>query len=424
MVLVGLLLRLGYMIVFRTWHFISPGPWWVTFAFGYETGSIAHSIATGHGFGSPFLEITTGPTAWIAPVYPYLCAGIFKLFGMFTTESAIILLSLNSVFSALTCVPIYLLGERTAGKGVGWWAGWTWAVVPLFMRWGATWVWEISLSALLMSLAFLWALELGRRSDWKPWLGFGVFWGVSALTNPSLLAFLPFSGSWPAYRLWRSGRPWLRPVVIASLAFWISIAPWLVRNRVALGHWVFIRDNFWFEFHLGNYHLSNGMGWTGKHPTSNRHELAEYARLGEVAYVAEKKRAALQFVRQYPGEFLGLTWLRFKAFWDGSSLLYTNPRLDPWRPWKFWPLSALTAFGAVLALGNRVPGGWLFLCGILFYPLPYYLAFPQARYRHPIEPVMLILSVYFCREAALYFRQRWWKAAPTNQEEPAVVAGR
>ena len=32
--------------------------------------------------------------------------------------------------------------------------------------------------------------------------------------------------------------------------------------------------------------------------------------------------------------------------------------------------------------------------------------YPQTRYRHPIEPVMLILSVYSCREAALYFRQR------------------
>jgi hypothetical protein len=412
MVLVGLLLRLGYLLVPPTWHFIVPGLSWITPIFGYETGSIAHSIAAGHGFSSPFLLIPTGPTAWIAPVYPYLCAGVFKLFGMFSTESAIVLLSLSSVFSALTCVPIYLLGEHTVGKEAGWWAGWTWAVVPLFHVLGSDLGMGRQPSALLMSLAFLWALELGRRSDWKPWLGFGVFWGLTALTSPSLLAFLPFSGSWPAFRLWRSGRPWLRPVVMATLAFWISIAPWLVRNRVVLGHWVFIRDNFWFEFHLGNYHLSNGMGWMGKHPTVNRHELAEYARLGEVAYVAEKKRAALQFVRQYPGEFLELTWLRFKTFWNGRSLLYTNPRLDPWRPWMFWPLSVLTAFGAALALGNRVPGAWLFLCGILFYPLPYYLAYPQARYRHPIEPVMLILSVYFCREAALYFRQKWRRTTP------------
>ena len=424
MVVVGLLLRLGYILIFRTYHFVDAGPHWGHFVFGYESGSIARAIAAGEGFSSPFLNVPTGPTAWIAPVYPYLCAGVFKLFGVFTTESAVVLLSLNSVFSALTCVPIYLVGERTAGKEVGWWAGWAWAVVPLFMRWGATWVWEVSLSALLMSLAFLWALELERSSDWKPWLGFGLFWGLTALTNPSLLAFLPFSGSWPAYRLWRSGRRWLRPVVIASLAFWMSVAPWLVRNRLVLGDWVFIRDNFWFEFHLGNYHGSNGMGWMGRHPSANPREFAKYVRLGEVAYVAEHEHEAMRFVRQYPREFLRLTWRRVAAFWDGSSLLYVNRRYDPMLPWMFWPLSALSALGAVLAIGNRMRRAWLFVCGMLFYPLPYYLAFPQTRNRHPIEPVMLILSVYFCREAALYFRQRWWKAAPANQEQPAVVTGR
>ncbi|MGB8474046.1 MAG: hypothetical protein WCE61_08190 [Candidatus Acidiferrum sp.] len=85
------------------------------FAFGYEIGSIAHSIATGHGFGSPFGPIT-GPTAWIGPVYPYLCAAVFKIFGIFTPASAFVLLLLTSVFASVTCIPLYQLCELTMGR--------------------------------------------------------------------------------------------------------------------------------------------------------------------------------------------------------------------------------------------------------------------------------------------------------------------
>ena len=45
-------------------------------------GLIARSIASGHGFGSPFAE--TGSSALLPPVYSYLLAGIFKVFGIET----------------------------------------------------------------------------------------------------------------------------------------------------------------------------------------------------------------------------------------------------------------------------------------------------------------------------------------------------
>src|SRR5690242_12232245 len=67
--------RLAYMCVFKTWQISAVGN---HFGFGYETGSIARSIAAGHGFASPFRNIDTGPTAWIAPIYPYFCALMFK----------------------------------------------------------------------------------------------------------------------------------------------------------------------------------------------------------------------------------------------------------------------------------------------------------------------------------------------------------
>src|SRR5580704_12899518 len=76
--------------------------------FGYETGRIARSIALGKGFSSP-LNVDSGPTIWLTPIYPYILAGIFKLFGVYTYASYLIATTLNLLFAALTCYPIYFI---------------------------------------------------------------------------------------------------------------------------------------------------------------------------------------------------------------------------------------------------------------------------------------------------------------------------
>ncbi len=89
MVLVALAVRLVVMVFLLPEQLEPERDHW---HFGYEAGRIARSIVEGHGFGSPLFE-DTGPTAWMTPVYPYLVAGVFKVFGVYTKTSAIVLLS-------------------------------------------------------------------------------------------------------------------------------------------------------------------------------------------------------------------------------------------------------------------------------------------------------------------------------------------
>src|SRR5581483_8731 len=131
---------------------------------------------------------------------------------------------------------------------------------------------------------------------------------------------LAFFGDWlpsPTQPCWPSCLPrlfWFVPATASAVLFFAFITPWMVRNRMVFGKWVFIRGNAPFEFTLGNYHLSNGLGWFGKHPTQNKWEYAKYARMGEVAYIAEKQREGMAFVKEYPGEFMRLCLKRFDAF--------------------------------------------------------------------------------------------------------------
>ncbi|HXM91570.1 MAG TPA: hypothetical protein VN974_08470, partial [Candidatus Dormibacteraeota bacterium] len=62
--------------------------------FQQETGNIAYSLAQGKGFGGVF-RMDSGPTAWLAPIYPLLIAGIFKIFGIFTARSFFAAVFLN-----------------------------------------------------------------------------------------------------------------------------------------------------------------------------------------------------------------------------------------------------------------------------------------------------------------------------------------
>src|SRR5262249_17519271 len=108
MVLVALVLRLAVLTIGGTYKFPERED---HFRFGWETGRIARSIGNGEGFSSPF-HGHTGPTAWIAPLYPYFLAGLFKLFGVYSNTAAWIALAINSVFSALTCITIFYIGKE------------------------------------------------------------------------------------------------------------------------------------------------------------------------------------------------------------------------------------------------------------------------------------------------------------------------
>jgi 4-amino-4-deoxy-L-arabinose transferase-like glycosyltransferase len=428
MVVLGLTLRLALIVWLRYYDFsamdginFALGPPLFHFGFGYETGAVAYSLAIGHGFSSPFGG-STGPTAWIAPLYPGMCALVFKVFGSFTNASGFVILLINSIFSALTCIPLCRIGELTVGRKVGYWSGWIWAAGVIFMRWPTTWIWDMSASVLLMSILFLQSLRLAKESDWKRWGRFGLVWGIAALTNPALLAFLPAAGLYPVFKLRRREERWFAHAALSALVFAAVISPWLIRNRVTLGKWVFIRDNAPFEFSLGNYHGSNAMGWGGKHPTQNKWEYAKYKQMGELAYIASKERLAMEFVKQEPREFASLCVTRVGAFWTGTILDYVNPHYEPWRKWFYWPLSALMLYGLIVALARRVDGAWLYFWLTFLYPITYYLVYPQLRYRYAIEPEILLLSTYFVHAALQDFTKRFAVKARSEEELELVLA--
>ena len=378
------------------------------FEFGWEMGRVARSITQGHGFSSPY-EGNTGPTAWEPPLYPYLMAGVFKVFGIYTRASAWMLLSINSLFATLTCIPIYLIARKTFGERIAFWSAIGWGLNPYVWYWSIHWIWDTTFTPLVLACIFLLALKLQgdsgapdalvRGTGLRGWALFGALYGIGALANPTMLAFLPFCGLWIWRQRYRRGLPSLGGVVLSSIVFFVVLSPWVVRNYEVFGRFVFLRDDFGLQVRLGNGPHADGMLMAYLQPNLNKLELENFQQMGELAYSESCKRFAFDWIRSNPGRFAIVSLKRFFYYWNGVPRETNSTAPFDFRTSAFLATSVMALWGLGRALRQKRPAAWLFAGLVLTYPTVYYFVFPHARYRHPIEPELVILIVFLLSEA-------------------------
>jgi len=368
------------------------------YAFGFETGRIAQAIASGQGFSSP-MPLPTGPTAWMAPVYPYVVAAIFKVCGIYSKSSALVVLALQDFFSALTCLVIFLIGQESFGFPVGLKAAWIWAFFPYAIYVPNHWVWETSLTTLLLAFLFLMTLHLATSVRARDWLIYGSLWGAAALTSPVVLFVLPPFLVW----LWR--RPRAQQLLLGRRmassvgVLCLVVAPWFVRNYVTFGRVIPFRSNFGAVLRMGNSEDLSSPRNDALNPSENEVELTDFRRLGELAYVAEKKQQAGEFIRSHPSTFAWVSIGRIVETWTGiwppaPSYLFRSG----WPAFKLLNVLFCLSFSILALAGLRRsfriknPAAWLYLILLAFFPLIYYVTSSHIRFRHPIDPQIVLLA--------------------------------
>jgi 4-amino-4-deoxy-L-arabinose transferase-like glycosyltransferase len=393
-VLAALAVRL-IVVAFVYPGFLQPGrDYW---EFGFEVGMVARSIATGHGFANPFWG-ETGPTAWLTPVFPYLLSGIFILFGIKTKAAAIAMLALNSLFSALTCVPIFFVAKKSFGLREAKRAAWIWAFFPYAIFYSADSMWYHCFLTLLLTLLVLFILHLENVTSLWAWAAFGALAGITTLTTPVVLGVLPFMIGWVCYRLRQRAMKWVVPAGTAAFALLVTIAPWAVRNYQTFHRPVFLKDNFWMEMCVGN--VGNDRHWWNGavHPAGRPEEAAEIQRVGELAYLEEKRNLALDFLKTHPGIYLWRSVRRIVFIWTGFwSLQREYLREEPFDPANIFFCTLFTVFalaGLRKAFRERRDIAVLYALILGTFPIIFYLSHPDLAYRHPIDPEIVILGAY------------------------------
>jgi hypothetical protein len=424
---VGFIVRVLYMTLAHTYKFRT---FQEHFEFGWEMGRIARALATGRGFANPF-NGNSGPTAWTPPLYPLMLGAIFKLFGVYSLKSSWIILTLNSIFSAATAPAIYEISWRCFGRTPGkdpdgpkiaLWSGWLWALYPAAMQYAVRWVWDMALTAFLYSWTLVLALRVRHIGDaphdpatrtLRPatlWALFGILWGLIALSNSSLLTFLPACGLWMVWDILRTRRGLasaLRNVVLSAVCFIAVVSPWVIRNWVIFHAFIPMRANFGAEMYESTLFSNKGFPWMATLPLADTDpEFKRYERLGEVAYSKQQGDRAKAAIHAHPDLFLRNALHRVYFFWVSvPHPAGTTDFVEAVRRINFSFLSLSGMLGLALALRRHIPAAWLFFWAFVFFPLIYYFVTVQARFRHPLEPIICILSVYLFQSAD---RTRAW----------------
>lgn len=411
MVIVALAVRLAVMaFVYPTALNPARDHW----RFGGEAGRIARSLATGEGYSSPYFA-NTGPTAWLAPVFPLLLAGVFKLFGVYTKAAALAILSLDCLLSALTCIPVFLVARRTFDaqfrENAAKWAGWIWVFFPYSINFATSFIWDTTLSTLLMALLFLAALKLqdAQPPRWPKWFAFGALAGVAALSDPVILSVAPFLSLWLLWVYWKRGQRWFAPGLAALVAVIVVLSPWLVRNYRTFHKFIPLRSGFWFEVYCGN----NADTWhwdpPGYHPSDSATEWNEYQQLGETGYMELKHKEAAAFVGAHKLLYARQTLRRivyiWTGFWSFSRRYLREEPADPGNIIFCTGLSILTFLGlrrASVVSANKhgsgaadsppLAGATPYIIAFVFFPLVYYFTHPEDYYRRPLDPIMAALA--------------------------------
>jgi 4-amino-4-deoxy-L-arabinose transferase-like glycosyltransferase len=384
------------MLLLYYGELLAPVPIRNTLPNANELERIARAIAAGRGFSSPLNGMDTGPTAWFTPIYPYLVAAIFRVWGISTATSRIVLETLNCAFVSLTIIPIFEIARRSFGRGTAVAAAASWIILPTALMFSLRWIWDTALSALLLALIFWATLALFDSERTAAWVGYGGLWAVAGLTNPALLSVLPFLLAWLVHRRQGIRTSRLKLAGATLLVFLAGVAPWMVRNYAVFGKFIPLRSNFGLELWLGNNPTVSDTWTPWMHPNDDPEEAEKFRRLGEISYMEEKQHAAIEFIRTHPGDTLNFIFHRFVNNWLAVSD-------NPFVAWSHQPLSAtlvsnflltlLSLCGVLFAYRARRPDAAPYALVLLVFPLIFYLTHSSLRYRFPMDPILIVLAV-------------------------------
>jgi 4-amino-4-deoxy-L-arabinose transferase-like glycosyltransferase len=267
--LLGLGLRLDY-----AWEGRAP----VFDAVAY--GRIAESLEEGQGFTAG--DAATQPSSNYSPGLPLLLDGLYRASGGVHERLARIVLAL---LGALSVLLTYLIGRRLSGPVAGLIGAAAVAIYPALLEYQGMFMGE-PLAATLLSaavLSMLWAAEVDNSHPSARWLVPGVLLGALALVRPEYLGVAFLLG---LVVLARGSRDeWRRSLAQAAILLAgvvLVVAPWTIRNAIALERFVPISTGGGQVLFAGTYLPSGGdpqkvgEGVLERHPGLRRQLAAEY----------------------------------------------------------------------------------------------------------------------------------------------------
>jgi len=360
--------------------------------FGTEPIRIANSVVHEGNFANPFGALRTGPTAHIAPGFPFLQFLILKIFG----DGA-------NGWLAIQILPILALGLELAMLpwaarwiGLPAWSGVLAAIFGLVTKPGGEPQWEAHWAGFLglVLLANACRFEMNRRSAPLA-LATGASAGIVFYFQPVFA--LPYF-CWIVLLTRECRNRYILPLFLVPFVLCI---PWSARNYLEIGT-PEMRDDLGLELYVSfNDCAPYGFEENLKrlcqgafHPNSSVQEAQEIRSLGEYRYNRERLHTAMVWISAHPYAAGALMLQRFWFFWFPSAEGLTGYRRQNARRLFLHACTLISLWGLYLCWKQRLrcfrP---LCLCLVLF-PMVYYVVEFDPRYRYPILWITWLLAAY------------------------------
>jgi len=341
---------------------------------------------------------------FMGPLYPYFLGMVYKVFGPSLLAAKLV----QSLVGAVTAGLVYLLGREAFGAAVGIVAGLLAALYVPFIFTDTLILFPVL--ATLLNTAMLYFIYRGfDRGGWTDFLWAGIFAGLSAAGNASILAFAPLAlGFVLLYGKAPSGERARRALILAA-GIAVIVLPITIRNFAVGRDFVPLTSNGGLNFFIGNsakatgaYVKPDGLDiYTDPEGKAIAERAAGHV-LKPSAVSAWWTSRAMEYIKSHPGAFAHNLVRKVFFFWS----VYEIPQIEH-LPFErqysrilrlptpsFGIVCPLGIVGAVLAV-RRKREAWLMLLFMLAYSASIVAFFVVARYRLPMVPALMVFAAYY-----------------------------
>jgi hypothetical protein len=393
---------------------------------GFEPLTLGCSLASTGTFSSPFAVLPTGPTAHLAPLFPWIVSLVVKRFG----NEPVAMRTLEWLAALMLAFQISLWPWISKRMGMGFATGMIAAALWLPVGFVLDPEWEAPYVALLILILVFCMYRILKVQVSTAFVSMsGMLWGILFLFSPvPLLSCL-------AITIWAVVASPIRRVQKLALVIipFAVISPWLIRNYEVFHHFILIRDNLGLELSISNSPCSTFSFNLSKsrncyiHPNESLDEARKVAASGEYEYNREKLRDAVGWVESNPGRFALLAKQRFLAYWFFSPTgIFFDGRHLPLGILILWTVTPLSLGGLWLLFRKDPTAAGLCLIWMLLFPPIHYITLFLPRYRFPLLWVSFIPASFFLIEVGEMVLLRLRKtyglsAAPVDSAAKPVI---
>jgi tetratricopeptide (TPR) repeat protein len=369
----------------------------------------AQNIANGNWIGTKVF--------FRAPFYPYFLAAVYKIFG----HNYVIPRLIQHLLGSFSCVLIYFLAKNLFNRKVAIISGIFAASYGMLMYFED----ELLLDSFLVFfdlLLILFLLKAKENAKLSRWFVCGIILGLSAITRPNILFFIPFVWLW-IFLIFKKERPF-KKIFTYSASFLLGsvlmISPVALRNLLAGGDLVLIASQGGINFYIGNNKNSDGMSaifykedWQYRDFQQMAEKETERSlKPSEISNYYYRK--GIDFLLRNPSFAFKLWVKKLYVFWNKSEIsnnqdIYFFRRYSSLiriLPLGFWLIGPLGLVGMILSLltvrrseksdfsqiEKRKKKIVLPILFVFSYMITVVMFFVTARFRLPVIPFLIIFS--------------------------------